>query len=93
MDKGIKIEADSAGWRFFARTSFVLALTAVTLGVYFLPVDLWTRGYMAMGALYLVVSSFTLAKTIRDEHESEQYINQIREAKSDKLLRDFELKS
>lgn len=93
MDKGIKIEADSAGWRFFARTSFILALTAVTLGVCFLPVDLWTRGYMAMGALYLVVSSFTLAKTIRDEHESEQYINQIREAKSDKLLRDFELKS
>lgn len=93
MDKKLKIEADSAGWRFFARISFGLALTAVACGVYFLPVDLWTRGYMAMGALYLTVSSFTLAKTIRDEHESEQYVNQVREAKNDKLLRDFELKS
>lgn len=93
MNKGIKVEADSAGWRFFVRASFILAMISVTTGIYFLPVDLWVRGYMGMGALFLVVSSFTLAKTMRDEHEAEQYLNQVREAKNDKLLREFEMKS
>lgn len=75
------------------RTSFVLAMIAVATGVDFLPVDAWTRGYMAMGILYLVGSSFTLAKALRDEHEAERFLNQVREAKNERLLSEFELKA
>lgn len=93
MNNGTSIEKDSAGWMFFVRASFVLAFLAVGIGIYFLPVDPWTRGYMAMGVLYLIGSSFTLAKALRDEHESNRFHNQIREAKNEKLLKEFELKS
>ena len=93
MNNGNYIQKDSTGWLFFVRASFVLSLIAVFSGIYFLPVDLWTRGYMAMGSLYLVVSAFTLAKTLRDEHEAEKFHNQIREVKTEKLLKEFELKA
>lgn len=93
MDKKHLIEKDSAGWQFFVRTSFVLAMTAVATGVYFLPVDAWTRGFMAIGILYLVGSSFTLAKALRDEHEANRFINQVREAKNERLLSEFEMKN
>lgn len=93
MDKGNQIERDSAGWLFFVRMSFALSLFAVAVGVYFLPVDVWTRGYMGIGILYLVGAAFTLAKTLRDEHEATKYLNQIREAKNDKLLKEFEINS
>jgi hypothetical protein len=31
-----------------------------------MPVDIWIKGYMAMGVLYLTGATFTLAKTLRD---------------------------
>ena len=93
MNNGNNIQKDSAGWLFFVRASFVLALVSVSVGVWFLPVDLWARGFMAVGVLYLVGSSFTLAKALRDEHEADRFINQLREVKNEKLFKEFELNS
>ena len=62
-------------------------------GIYNLPADLWTRGYMGMGLLFSVGSSFTLAKTVGDNHESRKLINRVTEAKTERILHDFELKT
>ena len=57
---------------FFAQAaiSFGVAALAVGIGITYLPVDRWIRGFLAIGALFLVSSSFTLAKCVRDHQES-----------------------
>ena len=51
--------------------SFGLAFAAVIIGVLYLPVDSWMRAFLGIGVCYLVTSSFTLAKTIRDQAEAD----------------------
>ena len=57
---------------FFAQAaiSFGVAAIAVGIGVTYLAVDRWTRGFLAIGCLFLVSSSFTLAKCMRDHQEA-----------------------
>ena len=58
---------------FFAQAaiSFGVAALAVGIGITYLPVDRWIRGFLAVGALFLVSSSFTLAKCVRDHQEAQ----------------------
>jgi len=49
--------------------SFGLAMMFVVGGIYFLPADGWVRAFLALGALFLVNSSFALAKCVRDQQE------------------------
>lgn len=83
------IQTNSAGWLFFVKASFALALLGVTLGVYFLPAEPWVRGYLGIAILFAIGSAFTLAKTIRDEHEAQRLINRISEAQTEKILKDY----
>lgn len=85
-DHGIR--TNSAGWLFFVKASFALSLAAVA--VYFLPVAAWVRGYVATAFLFALASAFTLAKTIRDEHEAQRLINRISEAKTERILKDHD---
>jgi hypothetical protein len=84
------IQRDSAAWRWFVKACFCLAATAIGIGIYFLPVDYWAKGYMGMGALFLTGSSIMLTKTIRDEHEAQKYIHQLQEVKTEKMLKEYE---
>lgn len=49
--------------------SFGAAMLFVIGGIYFLPADGWVRAFLALGALFLVNSSFALAKCVRDNQE------------------------
>ncbi|RSM38703.1 hypothetical protein DMA12_31925 [Amycolatopsis balhimycina DSM 5908] len=69
-----------------AALSFGLALAAVTGGIAYLPVDGWIRGFLALGMLYLVTSSFTLAKCVRDRQEETSVVSRVDQARLDKLL-------
>ena len=97
--KGIKNENDmnstvknqhTAAWRFQVWASFILSFGFTTIGVILLPVEFWVKGYMVMGIVFLVGSCFGLAKTIRDDHESDKLINRITSAKTEKILKEFE---
>ena len=44
-----------------------------------------------MAELFLVGSTFTLAKTVRDNAETRRLRNRISAAKTDKLLKEYEL--
>lgn len=48
------------------------------LGLWHLPTDLWVKGYLAMGSLFLTGSSFTLSKTMRDNQEFAERSRHIR---------------
>jgi hypothetical protein len=70
--------------------SFLLATGTTLFGIYHLPADLWVRGFLAMGLLFTMGSSFTLAKTLRDDHEAKRLVNRLTEAKTERILREFE---
>ncbi|MFG2193771.1 YiaA/YiaB family inner membrane protein [Streptomyces sp. NPDC048639] len=52
-----------------AAISFGISLAAVAYGISKLPVGAWERGFLGLGLIFVVTSSFTLAKCIRDRQE------------------------
>ncbi len=69
-----------------AALSFGLALVAVTVGIIYLPVDGWVRGFLALGMLFLTTSAFTVAKCVRDRQEEHSVVGRVDQARVDKLL-------
>lgn len=77
---------DTNAWILQCWVSFILAVSATTFGIIYLPVDNWVKGFMGMGLTFSIGSSFTLAKTIRDNHEAEKITARIDEARVEKIL-------
>lgn len=82
---------DSAAWRLQAWASFFISSVTTGVGIAYLPTDVWVKGFLGMGLLFTMGSCFSLAKTVRDAHEQEKLHSKIVEAKTHRLLRDFEL--
>ncbi|MFO0669456.1 MAG: YiaA/YiaB family inner membrane protein [Polyangiaceae bacterium] len=80
----------SAAWMAQVWISFVAALATMSVGIVYLPVDAWTRAFLGMGLLFSIGSTFSLAKSIRDDHEAKRLLTRIDEAKAARILRDFE---
>jgi hypothetical protein len=70
--------------------SFGIALAVVVIGEVYLPVPSWTRAFLALGTLYLVSSSFTLAKCVRDQQESSSVLSRLDQARLERLLAEFD---
>ena len=83
-------QRDTDAWVFQAWASFVIAFASLGIGIVFLPLDGWTRGFLGIGLLFQVNACFALAKTVRDNHEAAKLINRISDAKAEKLLTEFE---
>jgi hypothetical protein len=73
---------------FYAQAgiSFAVAVGAVALGLCYLPVDPWMRSFLALGSLFLVTSTFTLAKCVRDAQESSGLYTRLDQARMDRIL-------
>lgn len=87
MDSELK--SHSGSWVFFVKVSFAIALLAAAAGVLLAPVDLVLKGYMGISALFLVTTTITLSKTLRDEHEQQRIVNRISEARTHQLLKEY----
>ncbi|NJK39574.1 MAG: hypothetical protein HC920_18835 [Oscillatoriales cyanobacterium SM2_3_0] len=81
-------QKDTNAWIVQCWASFILAISTTTMGVLYLPVDIWVKAFMGMGLTFSVGSSFTLAKTIRDNHEAGRILSKVEEARLEKLLAD-----
>ena len=81
---------NSPAWIFFCYASFAIALGITGLGIWFMDLSLPMKAFMSMGLLFTTGSAFTLAKTLRDEHESKQFHHKLEEAKTERLLREVE---
>lgn len=55
--------------------SFVVSTVGVGAGIAYLPAPLWIRAFLALGMLYVITSTFTLAKVIRDRQEAAAMLN------------------
>ena len=80
------LDRPTGAWISFSYISFGASLLLVGGGIFALPLDWWVRAYFAIGMGMLVQSCFTLAKTLRDVHETSRMINRIEEARTEKLL-------
>lgn len=69
-----------------AAISFGASVTAVAVGIAYLPANMWVRGFLAVGMLYVVTSTFTLAKCVRDQQESLTVVKRVDQARLDRLL-------
>jgi hypothetical protein len=76
----------SPAWVTFTYVSFGAALAMVALGIYFLPLDWWAKGYLTMGVGMLIQSCISMTKTVRDVHESAKLVNRIEDARAERLL-------
>ncbi len=83
-------QTNSAAWVTYTYASFGSAAAMTALGIWGIPADLWVKGYLAMAVVFLVGTCFTLAKTIRDEHEGKRLANRLEDAKAEKLLMGIE---
>lgn len=76
----------SGAWVAFTYASVLGSAAMVGLGILFMPIDIWIKGYLAMGTIMLVQSCITATKTIRDVHEGRRMVNRIEDAKTERLL-------
>ncbi len=79
-------QTNSPAWVTYTYVSFGAAAAMTALGIWGIPADLWVKGYLGMAVVFLVGTCFTLAKTVRDEHESKRLANRLEDAKTEKLL-------
>ena len=80
----------SSSWVTFTYASFIGSVLMVAAGIALMPLDLWVKGYFAMGIVMLIQSCVTVTKTIRDVHEANKLVNRIEDAKAERLLMGME---
>lgn len=85
------VRSDSPAWRVQVWLAFLASVAATFAGIVFLPADLWVRGYLLMGLLFVVGSTLSLAKTLRDHHESKSLDKRMSAARTHRILKEFEL--
>lgn len=76
----------SSAWIIQTWLSFIIALSTTAMGIIYLPVNGWIKGYMGMGLIFTVGSTISLTKTQRDLHEAQKLTHKIEEARVEKIL-------
>ena len=78
---------------FFVQSaiSFAISLTVTIIGIGYLHNSRWVRAFLALGLLYVVTSSFTLAKCIRDRQEEAAIVSRVDQARLETLLAEQDL--
>ncbi|WP_249998733.1 YiaA/YiaB family inner membrane protein [Actinoplanes sp. M2I2] len=76
----------TAAFYIQAAASFVVALLALAVGIFYLPVGGWIRAFLGLGLAYVVTSAFTLAKTIRDAQEVGTVVRRVDQARIDNFI-------
>ncbi|SDS00474.1 hypothetical protein SAMN04488570_0919 [Nocardioides scoriae] len=86
MTRTVSTPSTTTAFHAQAGIAFAVALAAVTLGIWNLPVGAWERAFLALGTMFLVTSTFTLAKCVRDAQETSQVVHRLDQARVDKIL-------
>jgi hypothetical protein len=81
---------NTGAWLTFTYVAFAMSVGMAALGIWALDGNLWVKGYMAMASVFMLGSTFTLAKTLRDEHEAKRFASRLDDAKTERLLMEVE---
>ncbi|MEM7056837.1 MAG: YiaA/YiaB family inner membrane protein [Pseudomonadota bacterium] len=82
---------NSKAWILFCYISFAVALGVTGIGIWAMEITLPMKAFLGMGLLFSTGSAFTLAKTLRDEHEASLFHHKLEDAKTERLLREVEV--
>jgi hypothetical protein len=80
------VSQHSSAWVTFTYANVIFSLILTFGGIFYLPIEIWIKGYMLMGVTMLVSASIIATKTLRDIHESSKLVNKIEDAKTEQLL-------
>lgn len=86
MNKKSLNQDHSSAWIAQTWLSFVISISATAVGIMYLPVDGWIKGFMGMGLTFTVGSTISLTKTQRDIHEGKKLTSKIEEARVERIL-------
>lgn len=62
---------DTASWVMTVWIAFAAAFSLTAWGLWRMNIGDWQKGFMVVSWLFLVSTTFTVAKTVRDKHEAE----------------------
>ena len=62
---------DTSGWIITVWVAFAAAVCLTAWGLWRMNIGEWQKGYVVVSWLFLISSTFTLAKTIRDSFEAD----------------------
>lgn len=63
-------QVDTSSWVMTVWVGFAAAITLTAWGLWRMNIPAWEKNYMIVSWLFLVSTTFTLAKTVRDGHEA-----------------------
>jgi hypothetical protein len=61
-------------------------VSVVGIGISYLPIGGWIRGFLGAGLLYAVTSTFTLAKCVRDQPDASRVVHRVDEVRLERFL-------
>ena len=64
-------QVDTSSWVMTVWVAFAAAIALTAWGLWRMNIPGWQKNYMLVSWLFLVSSTFTLAKTVRDGHEAD----------------------
>lgn len=56
----------------YGRAGILFACLLVSTGIFFLPLGVWIRAYLAMGVVMIIQTTISLARTLRDIEETDK---------------------
>ncbi|MGQ0801133.1 MAG: YiaA/YiaB family inner membrane protein [Pseudomarimonas sp.] len=63
-------QVDTPAWVMLVWIAFAAAVALTSWGLWRMNISSWQKSYMVVSWLFLVSNTFTLAKSIRDDHEA-----------------------
>lgn len=63
-------QVDTSSWVMTVWIAFAAAVSLTAWGLWRMNIPAWEKNYMVVSWLFLVSTTFTLAKTVRDGHEA-----------------------
>ena len=66
--------------------TFAIASLGMAAGLYYLEASIAMKGFLIMSYIFSVTSSFTVAKVVRDKHESDKFLDKVEKAKTEQYL-------
>ncbi|HEU0199384.1 MAG TPA: YiaA/YiaB family inner membrane protein [Burkholderiaceae bacterium] len=64
-------KVDTQAWIVQVWAAFIIAVLLTAWGILTIKVEVWHRWYLIASSLFMLSSTFTLAKTVRDNHDIE----------------------
>jgi hypothetical protein len=66
-------KADTPMWRWVVYGAFFLAMALTGWGLWRMSINDTYKAFLLVSWLYLITTTFTLAKTLRDRHDADRY--------------------